>query len=31
MAKVMESNVSDDESNATSLDDLFELVHEQKE
>jgi hypothetical protein len=31
MAKGMESNVSDDESNTTSLDDLVELVHEQKE
>jgi hypothetical protein len=30
MAKVMESNVSDDESDTTSLDDLVELVHEQK-
>jgi hypothetical protein len=30
MAKGMESNVSDDESNTTSLDDLVELVHEQK-
>jgi hypothetical protein len=29
-AKGMESNVSDDESNTTSLDDLVELVHEQK-
>jgi bifunctional ADP-heptose synthase (sugar kinase/adenylyltransferase) len=26
----MESNVSDDESDTTSLDDLVELVHEQK-
>jgi hypothetical protein len=26
----MESNVSDDESDSTSLDDLVELVHEQK-
>jgi hypothetical protein len=31
MAKGMESNVSDDESDTTSLDDLVELVHEQKE
>jgi hypothetical protein len=31
MAKGMESNVSDDESETTSLDDLVELVHEQKE
>jgi hypothetical protein len=30
MAKGMESNVSDDESNTTSLDDLVEVVHEQK-
>jgi hypothetical protein len=30
MAKGMESNVSDDESDTTSLDDLIELVHEQK-
>jgi hypothetical protein len=30
MAQGMESNVSDDESNITSLDDLVELVHEQK-
>jgi hypothetical protein len=30
MAQGMESNVSDDESNTTSLDDLVELVHEQK-
>jgi hypothetical protein len=30
MAKGMESNVSDDESDTTSLDDLVELVHEQK-
>jgi hypothetical protein len=30
MAKGMESNVSDDESNTTSLNDLTELVHEQK-
>jgi hypothetical protein len=30
MAKGMESNVSDDESKTTSLDDLVELVHEQK-
>jgi hypothetical protein len=29
-AKGMESNVSDDESNTTSLDSLVELVHEQK-
>jgi hypothetical protein len=29
MAKGMESNVSDDESDTTSLDDLVELVHEQ--
>jgi hypothetical protein len=28
MAKGMESNVSDDESNTTSLNDLVELVHE---
>jgi hypothetical protein len=31
MAKGMESNVSDDESNTTSVDDLVELVHEQKQ
>jgi hypothetical protein len=30
MAKGMESNVSDDESDTTYLDDLVELVHEQK-
>jgi hypothetical protein len=30
MAKGMESNVSDDESDTTSLDDLVEVVHEQK-
>jgi hypothetical protein len=30
MTKDMESNVSDDESDTTSLDDLVELVHEQK-
>jgi hypothetical protein len=30
MAKGMESNVGDDESDTTSLDDLVELVHEQK-
>jgi hypothetical protein len=30
MAKSMESDVSADESNTTSLDDLVELVHEQK-
>jgi hypothetical protein len=30
MAKGMESNVSDDESDTTSLDDLAELVHKQK-
>jgi hypothetical protein len=30
MAKGMESNVSDDESDTTSLDDLVEIVHEQK-
>jgi hypothetical protein len=30
MAKGMESNLSDDESNTTSLDDLVGLVHEQK-
>jgi hypothetical protein len=30
MAKGMESNVSDGESNNTSLDDLVEQVHEQK-
>jgi hypothetical protein len=30
MSHGMESNVSDDESNATSLDDLVELVHEKK-
>jgi predicted nuclease with TOPRIM domain len=30
MAKGMESNVSDDKSDTTSLDDLVELVHEQK-
>jgi hypothetical protein len=31
MAKGMENNVSDDETYTTSLDDLVELVHEQKE
>jgi hypothetical protein len=31
MAKGMERNVSDDESDTTSLDDLIGLVHEQKE
>jgi hypothetical protein len=31
MTKGMESNVSDDESDTTSLDDIVELVHEQKE
>jgi hypothetical protein len=30
MTKGMESNVSDDESDTTSLDDLVELVHDQK-
>jgi hypothetical protein len=30
MAKGMESNVSEDESDTTSLNDLVELVHEQK-
>jgi hypothetical protein len=30
MAKAMENNVSDDESDTTSLDDLVELIHEQK-
>jgi hypothetical protein len=30
MAQGMESNVSDDESDTTFLDDLVELVHEQK-
>jgi hypothetical protein len=30
IAKGMESNVSDDESDTTSLDDLVELVHEPK-
>jgi hypothetical protein len=30
MAKGMESNVSDDESDTTSLDDLVELVDERK-
>jgi hypothetical protein len=30
MAKGMERNVSDDESDTTSLDDLVELVNEQK-
>jgi hypothetical protein len=30
MAKGMQSNVSDDESDTTFLDDLVELVHEQK-
>jgi hypothetical protein len=30
MAKGMESNVSDDKSDTTSLDDLVELVHDQK-
>jgi hypothetical protein len=30
MAKGMESKVSNDESDTTSLDDLVELVHEQK-
>jgi predicted nuclease with TOPRIM domain len=30
MAKGMESNVSDDKSDTTSLDDLVDLVHEQK-
>jgi hypothetical protein len=30
MAKGMESDVSDDESDTTSFDDLVELVHEQK-
>jgi hypothetical protein len=31
MAQGMGSDVSDDESNTTSLDDFVELVHEQKE
>jgi hypothetical protein len=30
MAKGMESNVSDDESDTTSLNDIVDLVHEQK-
>jgi hypothetical protein len=30
MAKGMESNVSDNESDTTSLDDIVELVHEKK-
>jgi hypothetical protein len=30
MAKGMESDISDDKSDTTSLDDLVELVHEQK-
>jgi hypothetical protein len=30
LAQGMESNVSDDESDTTSLDDLVELVHKQK-
>jgi hypothetical protein len=30
MAQGMENNVSDDDSDTTSLDDLVELVHEQK-
>jgi hypothetical protein len=30
MVKGMESDVSDDESNTTSLDDLVELVHEKR-
>jgi hypothetical protein len=30
MAKGMESNVSDDKYDTTSLDDLVELVHEKK-
>jgi hypothetical protein len=30
VAKGIESNVSDDESETTSLDDHVELVHEQK-
>jgi hypothetical protein len=30
MAKGMESNVSDDESDTTSLDDLVDLVQEKK-
>jgi hypothetical protein len=30
VAKGMESNVSDEKSDTTSLDDLVELVHEQK-
>jgi hypothetical protein len=30
MAQGMESNICDDESDTTSLDDLVELVHEQK-
>jgi hypothetical protein len=31
MAKGIQSNVSDEKSDTTSLDDLVELVHEQKE
>jgi hypothetical protein len=31
MANGMESNVSDDESDTTSLDDIVELVHDKKE
>jgi hypothetical protein len=30
MAQGMEKNVSDGESDATSIDDLIELIHEQK-
>jgi hypothetical protein len=30
MAKGIESNVSDDKSDTTSLDDLVEIFHEQK-
>jgi hypothetical protein len=30
MAKGMESNVNDDESDTTSLNDLVELINEQK-
>jgi hypothetical protein len=30
MTQGMESDVSDDESDTTSLDDLVEVVHEQK-
>jgi hypothetical protein len=30
MAQDMENNVSDDESDTTALDDLVEIIHEQK-